>query len=122
MTIIYKPGILYDAMEHRNIRKEMERARLLACYNWLLKGMQRAKVLTVLESAMITSRIRHVIKKRFSNNGITQRSVGRIIKALERMGLVKEVAQHEVEGLGRMYETTKLGKKMQELLRQTGLG
>lgn len=105
-------------MEYTKTRKEKKRTKLLACYNWLLKGVQRAKVLAVLESAMITSRIRHIIKKRFNNNGITQRSVGRIIKALEKMGLVKEIAQHGVEGLGRIYETTKLGKKMQELLRQ----
>lgn len=104
-------------MENKNFLRKKEKIALVVYYNWLLKGTQRGKVLTVLEVPMITSRIRDVIKKRFPNNVITQRSVGRIVKSLKKVGLVKEI-RHNIDGLGRIYETTSIGKKMQGLLRE----
>lgn len=85
-----------------------------------MRGTQRGKVLSVLEFPMTTGAIKKELRNHFQGNGITGRSVARIIGDLVKERLVKQVKLDPRNGYGRVYKVTKKGQEMQELMKQNG--
>lgn len=123
---INKSDLRHALMRGDDEGSDESRSELLwTYYSWLLNGPQRGKVLVVLTGIMTTGMIRDSVRKQFSGNVITRRSIKRIMDDLIAAGLAREICEEAtIAGrkiFARVYAPTPLGVQLQKHIQANNL-
>ena len=76
-------------------------------YSWIVRGKQRRKILQTLDRPMTPTQIKEI-------TGIKVTNVSDVVRSMEEINITK--CLNPKEKLGRLYELTQKGKKIQKLL------
>ncbi len=76
-------------------------------YSWIVRGKQRRKILQTLNHPMTPTQIKE-------RTGIKVTNVSDVVRSMEEINIAK--CLNPKEKLGRLYELTQKGKKIQKLL------